>query len=823
MDEEEFFGLFPSIAEAEIKEYEEQILHHKVRPNIYTEFVAKRNASRIDHYFVNTKYSLKKVSMYFLFAASLVAILIFLLIEMNSSVNDRIRIHVENTLNSIQFRVTASIDGFTTDASFFSGFLAELFSTSHPLIELATENAKDLVYILNTCKQITGNNVFWWDIGVKNGGQLFGLTTFTYQQQKYMSSNYGYTFENGTGYLHAWWSNNGDIPDDYPDGTPDQTQPYNLYHREWYQLAEKKNTSYWTKPIIEDGLIPFELTSRSLLVSITTPVNENATFQGAVANSIGLQHLQSILRRLTPSKNSRIVLIDEARNVVAMNSRDIAVELWNNTVVMKDVGSLNDPVWECASHQSTNLQSYQFRCFVDGEIKSYYYGFHELNMVGNQTWTLLSAICIDDFLGTAENQYFFNFTFSILLIIFGCTPTFVFMLVNNRWFTAIQSKIINEPEDESKNVPLEESYRQHILKIKRSHSHNKTVVKILTNIRKREKDMPTDQFYNPRKILRNLSSNNPMRELMIYRFGILDTGEYSRVRNYPRFHSADSTVSETSKKVNVQKVFTSSPHGGADGLIQPTKRLAATISRNDQILLIIHIFEEINNRLLFNDLLMEELLNNFLSKLDDTVMQLTADSFDFLYFVLSNRLPNVLITTDLSLSVFTALLIWHLSMHQRCQEKSLCYRYFSHNPETRYIIGDEVLMMMEKSRVPEVLYDTKRWNKFIFDVTNFLHTFPLKEQIYNIRLFEKISTSREESLSVREEHVLLSVLLAMSQSSYLFHSPQTAQSISLLINNGVTNDEIKGFEQNIKEEIIFPSLKCLKSVMDTNILEDLML
>ena len=817
MEEKELYALFPNLKDREGRDVSEPPPNtHNMQPSIYTEFVAKRNASRIDHYFLNMRYGKIRIASLLVFAICFLAFLILLLIMLNESLSDFLKIHVEDTLISIQSHVISSLDSFTTEASFFSGFLADLFSTETPLLVLDKSNANVIVNLLNKCSNVAEKNIFWWDVGINEDGQLFGLTSFFHRGEDYTSFNYGTSDPDGEGLLKVWWVTNNTVPADFPDGEPDQTKSYNLFNREWYKQAEELNTSFWSRPIMEDGLLPFEPESRSILVSISTPINLNSTFLGAVANSIEIRSMQDVVRELAPSERSKIVLLDEAINVIAMNSQENPFTIWNDTIVLKDILSVEDPVWECAieSHGAS-----QFACRVQDSTLIYYFGSHSLNMVGNQTWSLLTAICVNDFLTTAENAYFVNFALTMVLVLFSWAITALTIIIKNRKFSVMKSRIMNEPDDETKTMPLLSLYKYQISKIKRIQSHNTIIINTLKYIRKREHDMPTDQFYTPKNVLTSLGSNATVRDIIRYKFGILDSGEYSKVRIY-RFYSADSTFSETVSRP--QTVYTGNLFGGADSLVQPSIRKIQGESRNDQILFIAYVFSQINNGLLFNNEELEQTINNFLSRMDNFVLQLTADSFDLLYYILSNKLPNVLTSTDTALTTFTALLIWHLSMHSRVNEKQLRFKYFSHNSETRYIIGGDVLKLFKQTRKTEVLYDKKRWVNFEFDVTNLLHIFTPSQQLYNIRLFEKIASSREGSLSIREQHVLLCVLLSLSQFSFFFHKPTVAEPISLKLNSGILNPEIKEFEQNIKDEIISPAIRSLKSVMDSSFLDDLM-
>ena len=815
MDEKEFFCLFPDIAEFNAKEAKRLLSSHNVKPSVYTEFTAKRNASRIDHYFINAVYKFKRVMGIVIFTVVIAMTLFFFIIETNKILKDNLQIRFLTMLFSVQLRVVTSVESIMSEANFFSRYLANLFSGDYPITELNRENAKSVVKLIDVCRAISSDRAFWWDIGVDEGGQLFGIESFMGMKFPVILVNYGYTVSrNESGYLYTTTCKiEGEIPDDFPDSY-DYVESYNLFTQTWYKAALSQNTSVWTDPFLIDP----SYNRSDVLLSITTPMFKGPDASGVVGNTFSVDHLKNVVSNLTPTKNSRLVIIDDDGNVIAMNSRDRSMEVWNDTVVMKDVTSIDDEVWDEATLNPSFFEkkNFQFSCDIEGEKMSFIFATHTIDIKANKTWTLLSAICSSDYLSKINSTKIVSFAVSLVFVMLSWSITAIFLFVNSKRFSYIQNQIMSEPNKEQHGQMLSQTFKQCMQKIVRSHSYNKKIVEYVKAIIKISRNSPTNNFYTPQKILMRIERT--MREIIKSKFGIQESTEFSNIRIY-KILSADSTFSSvsTSEKKNV---YTGNFFRGADLIIEPTVRTIRT-SPDAQISFIVDVFTRTNSDLLFDKPLLEEVITKYLNTMSPEVLSLAADSFDFVFYVLSNKLPNVLTSVDTSLSLFIALLIWHLSMRNRINEESPISRYIVPNEYDRYIIGDDVFTDLEESRIKEVVYDTKRWSSLVETTTNFLHGFPLKKQLYTIRIFEKITRAREGTLLVNEEIILLQVILSLAEYSFVFHKAKDARKFSLLINHGSVDEEIGNFEHCIINEIIQPGILSLKSVMDTAFLEEM--
>ena len=100
MKNKELYSLFPDHIGSTENHINEPMRTY-ILPSIYSEFVAKRNAAKIDHYFINIKFNTKRTISILIFAVLIFLSFILFLRTMNQVINDRFEYEMQEALHSI--------------------------------------------------------------------------------------------------------------------------------------------------------------------------------------------------------------------------------------------------------------------------------------------------------------------------------------------------------------------------------------------------------------------------------------------------------------------------------------------------------------------------------------------------------------------------------------------------------------------------------------------------------------------------------------------------------------------------------------------------
>lgn len=758
-----------------------------ITPIISANFEAKRNAAKIYSYFINSRFFVKRVIAYAIFVAIVIAISN---VNKGSLTRKSTRIFDDRTTRIlISLGVTASVkvNQVLNRSVFFSKLFADILNEPS-IVDINQLNAWDIELMLSASKQESDDLVFWWDIATEDG-EYFSLENG--RNDTVRAIGYGNSNKTTmTGYLNYWFIDKDFPPYGFPWYEENLSTDYCFFDKIWYYYVAQLNKSSWIGPYIDT----IEGEPRAML-SFSAPFYSDSKFYGITSHTVSPFALHDVLYDVTPSNNSRLLLLDNTSFVLASSTDLIPMEVIDTNIVNVDMTSLDDPVWTCALNNANDTHSLpnNFTCNIEGSQKSYFLSVEHVYLEDGKRWNLICAVCLNDFTGTFFKKTQKSSQITNILIMFAITTTAVFFMLRHTILSHFKRNIVNwQTMRNRKLFEIDQIIHQ---------TTNKVIIAQFKHIYADLVSCYQTLFYASPNLLQTIN-NKSLRDVIVEKFGIPVTHESSSL-TFRRLDLKSKTLFRGGQTANV------------------------TIDRDfikvDHFPYVINAFIEVNSNLLFSNEELAYLLKQIFYGFDEIYFAFVADSFNLIGFFLTKGLPSIYLNCDLTFSIYFTLLLFHKLMAKRFVDKRIPYRYFLEETEEIYTETDNLLENFKNIKIKKVEYDFKRWKKIVNTIISLLPALFVSEQISIPKTFRYIIKRRSGVLFKNEELMCLSCLLIVGQYSYFFHSREYTQVFLDSIRNiDVPVDRFAAFEETIKVEFLRDAVISLSTVIEPSVFSGLL-
>lgn len=756
---------------------------NSITPSISTNFEAKRNAAKINSYFINTRFFIKKLVAYAIFMIVVIAISNLSKGTLKRKSTKILDDRTTQILMSLGVEASVKVNQVLNRSVFFSKLFAELFNDPS-IIELSQDNAQEIELMMRASKKESDDLVFWWDLATEDGDYF---TLENGPNGTIRAMGYGWCNKTNMTGINKHWIVTDEFPAyGYPYTDENSKDNYCFFKHIWYYLVSETNVSSWVGPYVDtiEG-------NPAILLSFSSPFYNNGTFFGTTSHTVSPGALHHVLSILTPSKNSRLLLIDGSNNVLASNNIPVTMEVFNMTLVSRDIISLEDPIWTCAleyANSTTELPP-NFTCNIQNTIKSYILTIDRVYLDNGNHWDLVCAICLEDFSEPFNQRTQKTSQITNILIIFTITAAAVFLLLRHTILAHFKRNFASfQTIDKRKLFELDQ-----IIK-------NTTNKVIITQVKHIYADLVASYqtlFYSSTNLLNSIN-NKSLRELIVEKFAI------------PVMHES-STLSFRRLDSKTKTLF----RGGQVSVVQ----IDRLFIQNNYLSYVINMFIDISSDLLFSNEELSYLIKQIFYGYSQTSLAFLADSFNFLGFLLTHGLPSIYSNCDLTFSIFFVLLLYHRLMQKRFQDECIPYHYVIQDTDEIYTETDNLLENFKNIKIKKIEYDFKRWKKIVNTIISLIPSLMPAEHIAIPKTFRHIIKRRSGVLFKNEELMYLSCLLIISQYSYFFHSKEQTQ-IFLTALHGKDESNLErftSFEENIKTEYLRDAVYALSTVIDPEV------
>lgn len=757
--------------------------------NIHTNFVAKRNSAKINSYFINMKYTIKKTIIIFCFGIfSLLALNVFFS-KFASASNNYIDQRTLQLLLSKSVYASIQVSNIIKNAVFLSNLYSDLLSDS-PIIDLSRDNAPSVIRMLDASRKASNDKIFWWDMASITG-EYFSLSAPS-DGPNMNSISYGKMSEEPNQSYNIIWRVKDVFPSEgYPNTGYDRVETdWSMYDQPWFLNVMKSNRSLWIPPYLD-----YYFDVPIIMVSYSSPFFIKGKFNGTASHTITIRSLKNILFNLSLSENSKLALLDQHNNLIVSTSSDPGLEINNETLVSKDLTTIDDPVWKCASGVDVTKPDvyHQMTCTVKNDPKRFFINNQHLIIDNDVKWKIIGAICLSDFTKKVSDDASrsivrSNLWVAILFILVG-----IYMLLRVTIVAHFQK---NNLYYDSKN-----NFQEDLDEIIQYTNSRRIINDIFTILR--ELSTPaTSLYYNITNVFKSIQQSS-LRQEFIEKFSIVEPIE-------------NTCLSFRRQDDNDLLIY----RGGT----LTTYDIPRKIIANNKIRVIIRAFESNNNELLFQTDQLNNLLAQILHSFDSKTICLVSDSFNLLSFLIANGCPALTMNNDLIFSMLFINLVYHIVKYQQKDIKTVGQKYFIEESESAYIVTDDLLDNFKNIRLKTVEYDFKHWKKITNQVMRLLNSLFVNEHLTLPTKFLFMTKDRYGTFTKTEEITLCSIILIISQYSYFLIDEKSSNSLLELIRSDTkfTFSDYLNIEKFIKSEVLSKAIEAIESVIHPNILEPIL-
>lgn len=636
--------------------------HSKATLNsIYQSFHSKRNASRIDRYFIYLRKSRMRNIVFFIALFLLVVVLsIFIMLTRGVFVEfaDDLK---DSMMYSIFDYILSSVDFLIVEPNFFCSFLVTFFKNSQlPLPSKETANM--YASILTSANQASASTVYWWKIGVPDN-TFIGVKT--YESRDNIEWFFSESNEDGTPggfYLYQvdQYFRNSSYPEMIGDSHPDIAQ-YDLQSIYWYDLGVTTKHAIWSN--LYFPLMNFAPIFSSVISSWS---DEPSSLQYVLALDLRLSYVQNFLARMLPTPGSRLAITSSDGFVVAIAGSDPSLEeSYLPGIITKGIDQLSDPVWRCVSSDPRYRQKVNFsvKCIINETSLSYQVIRNTVHFSETSNWTVHAVLKLDDVDQAGESIYNFSFisTSAICLLLY-LICAFISHVIIKQLKTEQTKLLLSESHPEKKNyhirpIGIIQAFSD-LRRISLASAKDNEIIEELNssmNLIISSSDM---YYYDSQKFVSKF--NDKIREKMIDVFGFdknsLILSNELEEKSEMNFFDDDNILTSFIQHNDIRKSDYSSMF---------THILSIGLRINE------------NNNYIFDNEKFISFLNYHLALIPHDLFFLATDSFDFLELVMKWKPKDMFDQQLIEMAMYITMIAFYLAMNDRFNsEFPYIRRYF---------------------------------------------------------------------------------------------------------------------------------------------------
>lgn len=842
MNKEVTYSLFQQNTTKHSEESESIESIKRLESSVFNNFSARRNAARIDHYFVKIHSFRFKIFVYIISA-----ILAIFAVVGTSVLTNQLYIRFINTnsvalMDTIHNKISITINSSLFEPTFFSSVFADLFEKPEFIIP-NKENAKDITQMLYKAYLAGSGDIILWEIGLP-WGEAISLET----SSKHTSLMYANTTKDQLGWIQYWPTDSRCQNESYPyqDGIPILNH-YNATSREWYQTAVTAKNSTWTNIYESYGSHGQILLVSSVKPSIEYNSKNIQTVTTVVSNSIDLKVTQEFIISQQPSNNSRLALTTSTGTVLAMTGDDkLTTDEFNDMIVTKQLEEIEDYIWRCVTSHSEYLEDAdnKSQCLINGKIKEFHLAQEIIKPSPDVEWILWSVLSFDDFVGDVRIE--FRNILIVTLVIVICLWIFLNLgsILLSAYIESMQNRILSNQES---FLDSKES-RKHVKSIGviytiqelngviKNNTDNQVIVSEINEVIDDLQSQNHELLYNKDNVY-NTILNPEVKNAIVGLYGVPQmTTITARINNNNNnsvkfnmnlnLNEIDNEIPISDVSENASISSSNSQNNNNSGYrrqLDPSKRICQLqISPQMMKNRILMIFLQYNSRsrLFVNDdfhIIVEATVKEIGQPID----KFAADSIDFLH-TLCRKFDYILNDPDFELALLVTSLIWHLFMKDRnSDEIDRIHRYFitCKNQKELKITARNFLLNLFTKRIGNDEYN-QRWDSFCSTVFSLIETSPVSLHytvISQFMLMSKwVSERGRTPLTNQQKITFIQLLLNFSMVSFFFHPEQFRITYTKILNPDYESavDEIKKLSHCIFSELIDPTVSVLRCICE---------
>lgn len=754
---------------------------------VFAEFNAKRNAGRIERYFIKTRSNVAIISIFVV--SSIIFIVLDLLgVLLNKESYDYF---FKDSLyilmrSSTRYQIAAT-KNLLFDNSYYADMFAFLLESPRILSMDITEGIDILQMFCNAMSASFNDYGFSYDLGLEDGA-------FYSIQGNHGHNNYFLYYANTSkkgGYSHpisTWISDEYGYNASYPfvGGVYEDDGTYDAAERGWYKATKYYNHSLFSKAYVGIGVgnmidLP--------LMSVTSPISNASHFLGVIGVTMKFGEIQNLIKSNMPSPNSRFAIVREDNTVVGVSGSDTAVDIYRSNIILKDINALRDPVWAVIRKDSRfiNGVNYSSEYVIDGVKRTYSITHQFWEAFPNAIWTFHSLICATDFY-KSESISISYFLITLLIGLIIIILMVLIIRINNHIIEAEQFKTLGKNEEylDRHIEPLGIKTGFRIIKtFNKTHNDNPEIVEQIDKILLSIRTTPKVSYFEPRVLYSNIKNVNILKKF-ISLYGGIDV----------QIDRQAIDISENSFNNKFYKSYGSVSMSSAIALVDHTNSLftirsslfdvmVETISNDVQNI----IFKYLEESPFFEESTLREILKSLVEKINPNLQPLLLDSFTFLHILLQYRVYSLLPKPDYCIALFISIISWHISMNDRSNpELDLVDRYFINDHKRYEQTTKEILKSLYQIRIDD---NNDRWNEFVYSVIEIIRASSLKKQQLVFSDFYLFSHTITMSGTLLEPEALtvMKLLLSGATFSFFFHSPESCRKSREYMNGDFETNE----------------------------------
>jgi len=764
----------------------------------FASFSAKRNAARIDKYFIaSSSFRFKVINILITNIVILASILSALVLINDNFVTTIIEKSIP-LIKVVNYRIANTIRTVFEEPMVFTEIFNSLFSMDG-FLELSSKNSVNITRLL-TKAHISGSGyTIWWDIGL-DSGELVSIESHNpYTEQVYLLYA-NMSDSNSMSVLKSWVSNSNGINSSYPIIGGDIVGPFSTKDRIWYQKAIEKNSSSWTD--IHYGK---SIDKKVMMFSRASPIFNNSIISAVTSQSIGLEYIQTILESQVPSNKSKLAIVLRNNTVIAITGNDKPYIQMNGSVIMRDLSDMEDPTWYCLSQNSNNFNydGFYIKCGEKDTMYTYFVQTQPISVAEGIEMNLTSVLSVEDFSGEMNNTFRVNFIVSLVGIAMIWVSIYMFNLFLRSYQETYKYSLPLLSSNGFKFIGASSAINI-LTQLSHNKKHGKEISKELKDIVKQLKTETPFYYSRPVFSLGDINEKESMA-FIDENYHLYRSIKYSCLKLIPL--SYERKRRSTIKKPKI----TRSP--------EPINRQDFSSSTEQfKLEYIISTFLSINDYHSYVDPnSLRFILSKFLSEYSS--LFLVADSIDLINVIFNNHLYTSMIDENISFCMIIATLSTFLARAKQYESNQVPWSRFFLNSEDEAI---HIALYLLKQIISVKKCESQDTWKEITDVTIQLIRGSLYCQLIPVLtqsrlIIESVKSTR--NMSTFEHAVIMKLIFNLSQISYFFLPYEQRIVFSSILHSDfdTKKNEIIEIEESLYKRVFEKAVFLLKSILNTDI------
>lgn len=850
MNKEHTYSLFQQNSTKQSVESESIESIKRLESSVFNNFSARRNAARIDHYFVKLHSFRFKLFIYIISAILAIFVVVAASVSTNQLYIGFINTNSIAMMDIIHKKISTTINSCLFEPHFFSNIFCDLFKKPEFLVPNG-ENAKNITQMMYKANLAGSGYIILWEIGLP-WGEAISLET---------SSKNNYLIHANTTYdepgiLQYWPTDSQCQNQSYPEenGIPILNN-YNCTTRDWYEAGIRAEGSTWTNIYEGVGSHGQILLVSSVKPSISKDSQNKSTITTVISNSIDLKIAQEFIISQQPSNNSRLALTTSSGTVLAMTGDDkLTTDEFTDLIVTKQLEEIEDYIWRCVTSHSNYLDDAdnQSQCMVNGKIKQFHLSKEIIESAPGVEWVLWSVLSIDDFVGNVAVE--FRSILIVTLVIVICLWIFLNLgsILLTAYIESMQNRILSNQDN---FLDSKESRRhvkpigvifaiQELQSLIANNTENQVITSEITEVIEELQSPYHELLYNKDDVY-NMINNPEVKNALVGLYGVpptssgISTSAFTSKNDKPtssvKFNLNTHSNLNRNENIDANSFSNSDSENASLGTqnngfhdcyrrqLDPTKRICQ-LQITPQMMKnrILMIFLQYNSRcrMFMNDDF-HIIIEATIKEIGDPIDKLAADSIDFLH-TLCRKFDYILNDPDFELALIITALIWHMHMKDRNEEGiDRINRYFVTSQKVKDLkaTARNFLLTLFPKRIGNDEYN-QRWDSFCSCVLALVETSTISLHctvISQFMLMSKWVTERGgSSLNYLQKITFVRLLFNFSMVSFFFHPEQFRIAYSRIINPDYDDsiEEIQKFSHCIFSELIDPTVSVLRCICE---------